>query len=129
MTLMHYIGGAETAGKSGRQQDVFNPATGAATTAVPLASTAEVDAAVAAAKAALPAWSNTPPAKRAQVMFNFRDQLRANLDELATQISAQHGKTFDDAKGEVARGLEVVELQQVPLTTQVVQVLIQQVFV
>ena len=64
---------------------------------------------MAAAKAALPAWSNTPPAKRAQVMFNFRDQLRANLDELATQISAQHGKTFDDAKGEVARGLEVVE--------------------
>ena len=109
MTLSHFIGGEEVAGSSGRQQDVFNPATGAATTAVPLASGAEVDAAVAAAKAALPAWSATPPAKRAQVMFNFRDRLRDNLDELATQISAQHGKTFDDAKGEVARGLEVVE--------------------
>ena len=109
MTLSHFIAGKEVAGSSGRQQDVFNPATGAATTAVPLASAAEVDQAVAAAKAALPAWSNTPPAKRAQVMFNFRDQLRANHDALATEISAQHGKTFDDAKGEVARGLEVVE--------------------
>ena len=109
MTLSHFIGGEEVAGSSGRQQDVFNPATGAATTAVPLASTPEVDAAVAAAKAALPEWANTPPAKRAQVMFNFRDQLRANLGELATLISAQHGKTFDDARGEVARGLEVVE--------------------
>ena len=109
MTLTHYIGGAEVAGNSGRQQDVFNPATGAAITAVPLASTAEVGTAVAAAAAALPAWAATPPAKRAQVMFNFRDLIKKNLDELATQISAQHGKTFDDAKGEIARGIEVVE--------------------
>ena len=109
MTLTHYIGGAEAAGTSGRQQDVFNPATGAAITAVPLASTAEVGAAVAAAAAALPAWAATPPARRAQVMFNFRDLIRTNLDELAVLISAQHGKTFDDAKGEIARGIEVVE--------------------
>ena len=109
MTLMHYIGGAETAGTSGRQQDVFNPATGAAITAVPLASTAEVGNAVAAAAAALPGWASTPPARRAQVMFNFRDLIKSNLDELATQISSQHGKTFDDAKGEIARGIEVVE--------------------
>ncbi|MGB1870997.1 MAG: CoA-acylating methylmalonate-semialdehyde dehydrogenase [Candidatus Puniceispirillaceae bacterium] len=109
MTLMHYIAGAEIAGTSGREQDVFNPATGAATTSVPLASASEVDQAVAAAKAALPGWAGTPAAKRAQVMFNFRDLIKANLDELATQISAQHGKTFDDAKGEVARGVEVVE--------------------
>ncbi|MGB2122837.1 MAG: CoA-acylating methylmalonate-semialdehyde dehydrogenase [Candidatus Puniceispirillaceae bacterium] len=106
---MHYIAGAEIAGTSGREQDVFNPATGAATTSVPLASASEVDQAVAAAKAALPGWAGTPAAKRAQVMFNFRDLIKANLDELATQISAQHGKTFDDAKGEVARGVEVVE--------------------
>ena len=109
MTLMHYIGGAEAAGTSGRAQDVFNPATGQPVTSVPLASADEVQAAVAAAKAALPGWSNTPAAKRAQVMFNFRDLIKANLDELARLISSQHGKTFDDAKGEVARGLEVVE--------------------
>ena len=109
MTLMHYIGGAETAGTSGRQQDVFNPATGAAITAVPLASAAEVGNAVAAAVAALPGWASTPPARRAQVMFNFRDLIKSNLDELATLISSQHGKTFDDAKGEIARGIEVVE--------------------
>ena len=87
---------------------MFNPATGAAITAVPLASTEEVNAAVAVAAAAL-GWANTPAAKRAQVMFNFRDLIKRNLDELATLISSQHGKTFDDAKGEVARGLEVVE--------------------
>ena len=71
MTLMHYIGGAETAGTSGRQQDVFNPATGVAITAVPLASAAEVGNAVAAAATALPGWASTPPARRAQVMFKF----------------------------------------------------------
>ena len=109
MTLMHYIGGAETAGTSGRQQDVFNPATGAAITAVPLASAAEVGNAVAAAAAALPTWASAPPARRAQVMFNFSDLIKSNLDELATLISSQHGKTFDDAKGEIARGIEVVE--------------------
>ena len=109
MTLMHYISGAEVAGASGREQDVFNPATGAVTTAVPLASASEVAAAVDAAKAALPGWANTPAAKRAQVMFNFRDLIKTNLDELATLISSQHGKTFDDAKGAVARGAEVVE--------------------
>ncbi len=109
MTLTHYIGGANVAGTSGRVQDVFNPATGSAIDQVPLASSSEVDSAVAAAKAALPAWADTPAAKRAQVMFNFRQLLHDNLEELATLISSQHGKTLDDAKGEVARGLEVVE--------------------
>jgi malonate-semialdehyde dehydrogenase (acetylating)/methylmalonate-semialdehyde dehydrogenase len=109
MTLTHYIGGANVAGTSGRVQDVFNPATGSVIDQVPLASSSEVDSAVAAAKAALPAWADTPAAKRAQVMFNFRQLLHDNLEELATLISSQHGKTLDDAKGEVARGLEVVE--------------------
>ena len=76
---------------------------------VPLASTEMLDAAVAVAAAALPGLGQHPGAKRAQVMFNFRDLIKRNLDELATLISSQHGKTFDDAKGEVARGLEVVE--------------------
>ena len=109
MTLMHYIGGNEAAGKSGRAQDVFNPATGEATTSVPLASQGEVDKAVAAASKALAGWSATPAAKRAQIMFNFRELVRANTDEIAKLISSQHGKTIDDARGEVARGLEVVE--------------------
>ena len=109
MTIKHYIGGTEVAGDGGRSQDVFNPATGKATTSVPLASTTEVNKAIEVAAAALPGWANTPPAKRAQVMFNFRDLIKANLEEIATLISAQHGKTLDDAKGEVARGMEVVE--------------------
>ena len=68
MTDMHFIKGATSAGTSGRSQNVYNPATGAVTSSVPLASAAEIDAAVAVAKAALPGWANTPPAKRAQVL-------------------------------------------------------------
>ena len=109
MTGMHFIKGAATAGTSGRSQNVYNPATGVAIASVPLASAAEVDATVSVAKAALSGWANTPPAKRAQVMFNFRDLIIKNLDTVAEMISLQHGKTLDDAKGEVARGLEVVE--------------------
>jgi malonate-semialdehyde dehydrogenase (acetylating)/methylmalonate-semialdehyde dehydrogenase len=109
MTDMHFIKGATSAGTSGRSQNVYNPATGAVTSSVPLASAAEVDAAVAVAKAALPGWANTPPAKRAQVMFKFRELIIKNLDRIAELISTQHGKTLDDAKGEVSRGLEVVE--------------------
>ena len=109
MTDMHFIKGATLAGTSGRSQDVFNPATGSVVGTVPLASASEVDTAVAAAEAALPGWANTPPAKRAQIMFKFRDLINQNLDKLARLISAQHGKTLDDARGEVARGLEVVE--------------------
>ncbi len=109
MTDMHFINGATVAGASGRAQDVFNPATGAATAQVPLANLDEVNAAVAAAKAAHSGWADTPPAKRAQVMFKFRELIIKNLDKIAGLISMQHGKTFEDAKGEVARGLEVVE--------------------
>ena len=82
MTDMHFIKGTTLAGTSGRSQDVFNPATGAVIGTVPLASASEVDTAVAAAKSALPDWANTPPAKRAQVMFKFRDLINQNLDKL-----------------------------------------------
>ena len=109
MTDMHFIKGVTLAGTSGRSQDVFNPATGLVVGSVPLASASEVETAVAAAKAALPGWANTPPAKRAQIMFKFRDLIHQNLDKIAVLISGQHGKTLDDAHGEVARGLEVVE--------------------
>ena len=109
MTDMHFIKGAAFAGTSGRSQDVFNPATGLVVGSVPLASASEVEIAVSAAKAALPGWGSTPPAKRAQIMFKFRDLINQNLDKIAGLISGQHGKTLDDARGEVARGLEVVE--------------------
>ncbi len=108
-TIHHFIDGQIVEGKSGRTGDVFDPATGEVTKQVSLGSADEVRAAIASAATALPAWSATPPAKRAQVMFKFRDLLMQNHDKIAEAISAEHGKTFDDAKGEVARGLEVVE--------------------
>ncbi len=107
--LHHFIDGKSVSGESGRFQDVFNPATGEAERKVALASAAEVRKAVESAKAALPGWAHTPPAKRAQVMFNFRDLLNKYMDELAELISREHGKTMPDAKGEIGRGLEVVE--------------------
>ncbi len=108
-TIHHFIDGQIVEGKSGRTGDVFDPATGEVTKQVMLGSADEVRAAIAAAAAALPGWSATPPAKRAQVMFKFRDLLMQNHDKIAEAISTEHGKTVEDAKGEVARGLEVVE--------------------
>ncbi len=108
-TVRHFVSGDIWAGASGRFGDVCNPATGAVTAQVALGSAADVDRAVAAAKAAQPAWSATPPAKRAEVMFAFRSLLKAHTEELAAMLSAEHGKTLPDAKGEMARGIEVVE--------------------
>ncbi|APA87066.1 CoA-acylating methylmalonate-semialdehyde dehydrogenase [Paraburkholderia sprentiae WSM5005] len=108
-TLSHFINGKTIEGTSGRFGDVFNPALGSVSTRVPLASVAEVDAAVAAAKAAFPAWSETAPIKRARVLFKFKELLDRHHDELAELITREHGKVFSDAKGEVMRGIEVVE--------------------
>jgi len=105
----HFIGGKRVAGTSGRTGDVFNPATGALSGRVAFASGAEVDAAVAAAAAAFPAWADLPPSRRATVMFRFRELLLRDADRLARMITAEHGKTFVDSQGELARGLEVVE--------------------
>ncbi|MDP2699987.1 CoA-acylating methylmalonate-semialdehyde dehydrogenase [Thalassospira sp.] len=107
--IAHYINGTRVASTSGRSQNVFNPATGDTDKKVALASTAEVDAAVAAAKAAWPAWSKTPPLRRARILDRFKTILWERADQLAEAISAEHGKTHDDALGEVTRGLEVVE--------------------
>jgi len=107
--LHHYIDGQRVAGTSGRMGDVNNPATGEVIRQVPLASTDEMRAAVASAAKALPGWAATPPAKRAQVMFEFRRLLKENMDDLAERVSSEHGKTIDDAKGSITRGLEVVE--------------------
>ena len=108
-TLMHYINGQPVEGRSGRTGDVYNPATGEVAKKVPLASVDEVDNAVAAAVAALSQWSATPASRRAQVMYAFRDRILDEMDELAPLLSSEHGKTVADAKGELMRGLEVVE--------------------
>jgi malonate-semialdehyde dehydrogenase (acetylating)/methylmalonate-semialdehyde dehydrogenase len=108
-TIQHYINGRVVASTSGRQQDVFNPATGEVSGQVALASVEEVNGAVAAAKAAAPAWAETAPLKRARIMSKFKELIEKNHDDLAAAITREHGKVFSDAKGEVTRGLEVVE--------------------
>ncbi|MEO1469020.1 MAG: CoA-acylating methylmalonate-semialdehyde dehydrogenase [Pseudomonadota bacterium] len=107
--LTHFIGGAHVKGTSGRFADVYNPATGEVQARVPLASGAEVAAAVENARAAQPAWAATNPQKRARVMMKFVDLLHRDMDALAEAISREHGKTLPDAKGDVIRGLEVAE--------------------
>ena len=107
--IPHFINGRETPGTSGRTGDVFNPAVGRVTGKVGLASPAEVDAVVQAAKRAFPAWAATPPIKRARVLFRFKELAEQHQDEVAAAITAEHGKVFSDAKGEMTRGLEVVE--------------------
>ncbi|MEY4653597.1 MAG: Methylmalonate-semialdehyde dehydrogenase [Pseudomonadota bacterium] len=105
----HWVDGRMAAGRSGRQADVFNPATGQVSGRVALASTSEVDAAVSSAQAAFAGWADTPPLRRARVMFKFLELLNQHRDELARLITAEHGKVFTDAQGEVTRGIEIVE--------------------
>ncbi|RZI77643.1 MAG: CoA-acylating methylmalonate-semialdehyde dehydrogenase [Variovorax sp.] len=105
----HFINGRMVANTSGRSQDVTNPATGSVTGFAGLASATEVDAAVAAAQAAFPAWADTPPIRRARVLFKFLELLNLHKDELAHLITAEHGKVFTDAQGEVSRGIDIVE--------------------
>ncbi|MDA3920998.1 MAG: CoA-acylating methylmalonate-semialdehyde dehydrogenase [Salinisphaera sp.] len=105
----HYINGLMSNGHGGNTQPVYNPATGQVSGDVALASAADVDAAVAAAKAAFPGWADTPPIRRARVMFKFLELLNAHKDELARAIVLEHGKVFSDAQGEVARGIDIVE--------------------
>ena len=108
-SIAHYISGQKTAGTSSRAQDVFNPATGAVTGRVSLANVKDVDQAVASAQAAFPAWADTPPLRRARVMFKFLELLNQHRDTLAHMITAEHGKVFTDAQGEVTRGIDIVE--------------------
>jgi len=107
--IPHYINGAHQPGSSQRQSEAFQPAQGLVQSHVPLASVDEVNAAVAAARAAFPAWSQTPAQRRAQVLFRFKQLLDQHQDELAAILTREHGKVFSDAKGEVTRGIEVVE--------------------
>src|SRR5690625_3755588 len=105
----HFIDNQVTVGESKREQAVYNPATGAQARSVVLAEPADVNAAVAAAARAWPQWANTPAVRRARVMFRFLELLNEHQDELAAIITAEHGKVFSDAQGEVMRGIEVVE--------------------
>jgi len=105
----HFIGGKTVKGTSGRQGDVFNPNTGEVQAKVALASKAEVEAAIANSEAAQPAWAATNPQRRARVMFKFLELVAKEYDDLARLLSSEHGKTFPDAKGDIQRGLEVVE--------------------
>ncbi|GAA6142645.1 CoA-acylating methylmalonate-semialdehyde dehydrogenase [Hydrogenophaga sp. 5NK40-0174] len=105
----HWIGGQRTAGDSSRHQKVTNPATGEVTGQVSLATAADVGAAVAAAQAAFPDWAETPPIRRARVMFKFLELVNQHKDDLARAITVEHGKVFTDAQGEVARGIDIIE--------------------
>jgi malonate-semialdehyde dehydrogenase (acetylating)/methylmalonate-semialdehyde dehydrogenase len=108
-TIPHWIAGSETTGASTRFGPVYNPATGAQQAQVALATPADVDAAVQAAAKAFDAWRDASLTRRARVMFAMRDLIERHLDELSEMIADEHGKVFSDAKGEVTRGMEVVE--------------------
>ncbi|MEY9213518.1 CoA-acylating methylmalonate-semialdehyde dehydrogenase [Thermobifida halotolerans] len=107
--VSHWIGGKPWSGPAERRGDIHNPATGRVSGTVDLAGAAEVEAAVAAAKAAFPGWRDTSLSRRTEILFAFRELVRSHRDELARTISAEHGKVVSDALGEVSRGLEVVE--------------------
>ena len=108
-TITHFINGQKVDTASGRYADVFNPALGEPCARVALGTADEVNAAVAAAAAAFPAWSATPPLTRARVLFKYLQLCQQHTDEFAAMLTREHGKTFSDAQGEVARGIEMVE--------------------
>jgi malonate-semialdehyde dehydrogenase (acetylating)/methylmalonate-semialdehyde dehydrogenase len=105
----HYINGQHVVGKSGRYSDVFNPATGEVQARLSNATAVETESAITAAQTAFPAWSSMPALRRARIMFKFKALLDEHANDLAIAISLEHGKTISDARGEVTRGIEVVE--------------------
>jgi malonate-semialdehyde dehydrogenase (acetylating)/methylmalonate-semialdehyde dehydrogenase len=105
----HFVGGKEVKGTSERSGDVFNPNTGEVQARVAFASKSEVGAVIANAAAAQPAWAATNPQRRARVMFKFLELIQAQYDDLARLLSSEHGKTLADSRGDIQRGLEVVE--------------------
>jgi malonate-semialdehyde dehydrogenase (acetylating)/methylmalonate-semialdehyde dehydrogenase len=108
-SIEHWVGGKQTADPDGRWAPVFNPATGRQQAQVALASAAEVNDAVQVARAAFLDWSQSSLSRRAKILFAFRELVNSHLDELAELITDEHGKVLSDARGEVQRGLEVVE--------------------
>ena len=109
MTIKNFIENAEIVGTAGRSQPIYNPAVGEICNEVALSSEADVGSAVAAAKRAWPAWAKTPPLRRARILDKFKQVLTSRIDDLAEIVSREHGKTIEDAKGEITRGLEIVE--------------------
>ena len=107
--LTHFIAGNHVQGTSGRFGDVFDPATGEIQAKVPFASAYEMRLAVEAAAKAFPEWSAINPQRRARVLFNFKALVEKNMDALAVLLSSEHGKTVADSRGDVLRGIEVVE--------------------
>ncbi|WP_244829997.1 CoA-acylating methylmalonate-semialdehyde dehydrogenase [Caballeronia sp. TF1N1] len=107
--VVHFIHGERVNGSGARSQPIFNPATGERPRKLVLGEVADVDAAVESAKAAFPAWRDTPPIRRARVMLKFLELMNLRRDELAAIITAEHGKVFTDAQGEVSRGIDVIE--------------------
>lgn len=107
--IQHFIGGVAVPGASGRLGEVFDPNTGEVQAKVALATAMELDAAVQAAVKAQPAWAATNPQRRARVMFEFKRLVEARMDELAALLSSEHGKVIADSKGDIQRGLEVIE--------------------
>lgn len=107
--LPHWINGAAVPSTSGRFSDIYNPATGQVQARLALANSTELESIVTAAKAAFPEWAAFPPLRRARILFRFRELLEKNTDRIAAAITSEHGKVLSDAKGEVTRGLEVVE--------------------
>jgi len=105
-----FVGGKWVESRATQHVDVFNPATGAVIARTPLGTRADVDAAVAAAKAAFPAWRATPVVERARTMFAFKNRLEEHFDELARLVTTEHGKTLDESRGSVRRGIEAVEV-------------------
>ncbi len=108
-TLGHHVAGRHVPGSSGRTGPVYNPATGVPRGRVAFASAEETRVAIAAAEAALPGWAATPPLQRARVMFRFKALLEAHAEEIALLLTSEHGKVLSDARGELVRGIEVVE--------------------
>jgi malonate-semialdehyde dehydrogenase (acetylating)/methylmalonate-semialdehyde dehydrogenase len=108
-TIEHFVGGKLFNGESKRTSKVFNPATGEQSSEVKLASSKDVKQTVEKAKKAFEPWANTPPLQRARIMFKFKELIEKNSDELTRIIVAEHGKVYEDARGSLTIGLEVVE--------------------
>ena len=107
--IEHFIDGKIFSGNSKRKGKVFNPATGEQSAEVTLATTQDINKAVETANNSFETWSNTPPLQRARIMFKFKDLIEKNSDELTKIIVSEHGKVYEDAKGSLIRGLEIVE--------------------
>jgi len=110
----HFIDGELVAGTSGRTKDIYDPNTGEVQSQVMMASPSELDAAVASAAKAQRAWAQVNPQKRARIMFAYKEAVEAEMDSLAAMLSSEHGKVIADSRGDVMRGIDVIDLTSPP---------------